>query len=67
LIVPCGIADRKATSLEKLLGRTVVGSEVAPRIAKHLAELFGLELKEISKKELLQKLEHAEHSVTVSA
>src|SRR5437879_8752717 len=36
LIVPCGMADRKATSLEKLLGRSVQHSEVAPRIAKHL-------------------------------
>jgi lipoyl(octanoyl) transferase len=67
LIVPCGIADRKATSLEKLLGRTVAGLEVATRIAKHLAALLGLELNEISKEELLQKLEHAEQSVTVSA
>jgi lipoyl(octanoyl) transferase len=67
LIVPCGIADRKATSLEKLLGRTVKESEVAPRLAKHLGELFGLEVKETSKKELLEQLEHAEHSVVVSA
>lgn len=67
LIVPCGIAGRKATSLEKLLGRTVEKSEVAPRIAKHLAELFGLELKETSKNELLRKLEHAEHAVAVEA
>jgi lipoyl(octanoyl) transferase len=67
LIVPCGIADRKATSLEKLLGHSVNVSEAAPRIAKHLGELFGLGMKEISKKELLQKLEHAELSVTVSA
>src|SRR5438876_10122531 len=52
LIVPCGIADRKATSLEKLLGRRVGEMEVAPRLAKHLGELFGLELKEISKNEL---------------
>lgn len=67
LIVPCGIADRKATSLEKLLGRTVEKLEVAPRLAKHLAELFGLALKETSKNELLQKLEHAEHAVAVEA
>ena len=64
LIVPCGIADRKATSLEKLLGRNVEQAEVAPRIAKHLGELLGLEMKESSRKELLQKLEHA---VMVSA
>jgi lipoyl(octanoyl) transferase len=67
LIVPCGISDRKATSLEKLLGRTVEESEVVPRLGKHLGEIFGLDRMEISRKELLQKLEHAEHSVTVSA
>jgi lipoyl(octanoyl) transferase len=67
LIVPCGIADRKATSLEKLLGRNVDEVEVAPRITKHLGELLGLEMKEASGKELLARLEHAEQAVAVSA
>ena len=67
LIVPCGIADRKATSLEKLLGRSVEQEEVAPRIARHLGELFGLEMQEASKKEMLERLEQAERSVAVSA
>jgi lipoyl(octanoyl) transferase len=67
LIVPCGIADRKATSLEKVLGRAVEESEVAPRLAKHLGELFSLEMKETSRKDLLEKLEHAEQSLEVSA
>jgi lipoyl(octanoyl) transferase len=67
LIVPCGIADRKATSVEKLLGRHVEEKEVAPRIAKHLGEVLGLEMKEASKKELLEKLEHAEQAVMASA
>jgi lipoyl(octanoyl) transferase len=67
LIVPCGIADRKATSLEKLLGRSVEEKEVAPRIANHLGDLLGLEMQETSRKELLEKLEHAEQAVVVSA
>lgn len=67
LIVPCGIADRKATSLEKLLGRAVEESQVAPRLAKHLGELFGLELRETSRKEFLQRLADAEHAVAVEA
>jgi len=67
LIVPCGIADRKATSLEKLLGRGVEVNEVLPKMARHLGELFGLEPKEITKEELLEKLEHAEQAVAVSA
>jgi len=67
LIVPCGIADRKATSLEKLLGRKVEEKEAGPRIAKHLGKLLGLEMKEASKKDLLERLEHAEQAVMVSA
>ncbi len=67
LIVPCGIAGCRATSLEKLLGRTVEESEAKAHIAKHLGELFGLEPKEISKKELFEKLEHVEQSVPVTA
>lgn len=41
LIVPCGIAGKRATSLEKLLGRRVQIREVAPRIVAHLAEILG--------------------------
>ena len=67
LIVPCGIADRKATSLEKLLGRAVEQSEVAPRLVRRLGELFGLELRETSKEEFLHRLEHAEQAVAVEA
>jgi lipoyl(octanoyl) transferase len=67
LIVPCGIADRKATSLEKLLGRSVKPEDVAPRIAAHLGEVFGLELKEASRAELLEKLQEAEQPMAASA
>lgn len=41
LIIPCGIADRKATSLEKLLQRSVSQTTVKPGIAAHLAELLS--------------------------
>jgi lipoyl(octanoyl) transferase len=67
LIVPCGIANRKAISLEKLLGRAVRGCEVKPRLVRHLGELFGLELRETSKEEFLARLERAEHAVAVEA
>jgi lipoyl(octanoyl) transferase len=42
LIVPCGIAGKRATSLEKLLARRVEIQEAAPRITAHLGEIFGL-------------------------
>src|SRR6266481_1673908 len=67
LIVPCGMADRQATSLEKLLGRNVQERDVAPRITRHLGALLGLEIQEVSRKELLEKLEHAEQAALVSA
>ncbi len=65
LIVPCGIAGRKAASLEKMLGRAVNLKEVAPRISKHFGEVFGLEMQESSRDALLEKLEQTEQTVEV--
>lgn len=67
LIVPCGIAERKATSLEKLLGRGVDSSEVASHLAKHFGEVFGLVVRHASRNELFEKLEAAKHSVAIPA
>jgi lipoyl(octanoyl) transferase len=67
LIVPCGIAGRKATSLEKLLGRAVRLEDVAPKVARHFGEVFGLKMTAASREELLAKLEFAEQLVTVPA
>jgi lipoyl(octanoyl) transferase len=67
LIVPCGIAGRKATSLEKLLGRAVQLNEVAAKMVAHFGEVFGVEMKLGSREELLEKLEVAEQAVAVPA
>src|SRR5256884_2569809 len=67
LIVPCGIANRKATSLEKLLGRSLDSKEVARRLAKHFGEVFGREMKKATREELLEKLERVEQQAAVSA
>jgi lipoyl(octanoyl) transferase len=40
LIVPCGIADRGVTSLERLLGRPIELGEVEARIALRFGEVF---------------------------
>jgi lipoyl(octanoyl) transferase len=40
LIVPCGIADRGVTSLDRLLGRAVDRREVEDRIVSHFCEVF---------------------------
>jgi lipoyl(octanoyl) transferase len=44
LIVPCGIPDKKATSLERVLGRTVAREELSPRLVARLGEAFGREM-----------------------
>lgn len=67
LIVPCGIAGRKATSLEKLLGRAVHGEEVAPRMVRHFGDVFGLEVRAGSTEELLGMLELRERMEAVPA
>ena len=60
LIVPCGIADRKAISLEKLLGRSVDSREVAARLTKHCGEVFGLNMQWASREGLLETLQRRE-------
>jgi lipoate-protein ligase B len=67
LIVACGIADRKATSLEKLLGHEVDSHQVMSRLALHFGEVFGLEMKAASPQELFRKLQSFEQPVALSA
>jgi lipoyl(octanoyl) transferase len=67
LIVPCGIAGRKATSLEKLLGRGVDSREVAARLAQHFGEVFSLDMRTASLDNLLERLRAAELSQNVAA
>jgi len=44
LIVPCGIADRGVTSLEKATGRTIPFEEVEDRMIEHFAAVFAREV-----------------------
>ncbi len=67
LIVPCGISDRKPTSLEKLLNRRVERAEIAPRLVRHFGDVFGLEMKETAQEKLLERLEVSEQPVAASA
>jgi len=43
LIIPCGIKDKRATSLERALGRPVSIDEARERLSAHFAEIFGAE------------------------
>jgi len=44
LIVPCGIADRGVTSLEKATGRTIPIEEVEDRLIENFAAVFAREV-----------------------
>jgi lipoyl(octanoyl) transferase len=66
LIVPCGIADRKASSLEKLLGRSVDSREVPARLTQHFGQVFGLDMQTASYEDLLEALRKAELSANVA-
>ncbi len=43
-IVPCGLADKKVTSVERLTGRRVDTESAARRYAAHFSRTFGVEL-----------------------
>jgi lipoyl(octanoyl) transferase len=70
LIVPCGIAERKATSLEKVLGRAVKRNEAATKLVEHFGEVFGREPQQTTREELfaaLEKFEREQLAVAVPA
>jgi len=67
LIVPCGIAERKATSLEKVLGRAVKRNEAATKIVEHFGEVFGREPQVATREELFAALEKFEREQQVVA
>jgi len=69
LIVPCGISDKRPTSLERLLGGPVSLREVAPRVVRHLGEVLGLELRPLARaamEELLRGQEMQPADVSAS-
>ena len=55
-IVPCGIADREVTSMERILGRPVSMDEVQKSLLRNLGGVFGMEFEEMSLPELKQRL-----------
>ena len=51
-IVPCGIATRGVTSLQRELGRVMVIEEVSDSVKGHLVDLFKMELVNVSRETL---------------
>ncbi len=57
LIVPCGVAGKRATSLERALGRAVPIEEVRERLVAHFATVFGRQPRRMSRQELEKHLQ----------
>jgi lipoyl(octanoyl) transferase len=66
LIVPCGIAGKRATSLTRLLSRAIGVNDAAPRLERHLAECFGLAMRAVSRTDLESALVAREVPVAVA-
>ena len=67
LIVPCGIVGKRATSLEKLLGRRVEVRDAAARIAARLGEIFGFAPRACGRDDLEMMLRAHEHRAALAA
>ena len=52
LIVPCGIVDKRPTSLERILGRAVRSNEVRPGLIARFGEVFGCTMIPVTPREL---------------
>jgi lipoyl(octanoyl) transferase len=66
LIVPCGIAGKRATSLTKLLGHPIEMQDAAARMVRHLGDCFGREMRGVGVAELEEALVSAETPVSVA-
>ena len=67
LIVPCGLPDKRPTSLERLLGRAVSLAEVVPRMVERFAEVFGLRMQPATRTELEDRLRAGEQQLAVAS
>jgi lipoyl(octanoyl) transferase len=52
LIVPCGLAGARTTSLQRILRRPVDFSEAKARLVAHFGEVFGCEMESVTRGEL---------------
>ncbi len=67
LIVPCGIADCRTTSLQKLLRRPVTPAEVLPHLLNQFGRAFGLAVESWERRDVEQLLASQISGATPSA
>ncbi len=63
LIVPCGIAGARSTSLERILGRAVEIDGARESLIAHFGEVFGCGLQAVSRSELAESLRIRQNNV----
>ncbi len=66
LIVPCGIAGKRATSLKRILDREVGMNVASQKLVRHLGECFGLKMRAMPLAELESALAVQETPVAVA-
>jgi lipoyl(octanoyl) transferase len=66
-IVPCGIAGKRATSLERALGRPVACEEVRERLTAHFGDVFARRLERVSLGALSDTLAAHSHEAIAAA
>jgi lipoyl(octanoyl) transferase len=60
-IIPCGIFHKGVTSLERLLGQSVLLEEASKKIVKHFSAVFGVEPMIQNKDEFMRSLTSVEN------
>ncbi|UJG42598.1 MAG: lipoyl(octanoyl) transferase LipB [Candidatus Heimdallarchaeum endolithica] len=60
MIIPCGITDFKPISLKEVLNRSVDMREVYEKFKNNFAKVFNIEIKDLSPRDLLTKIEKKE-------
>ena len=66
LIIPCGIAGKRATSLKRILDREVGMNDASQKLVRHLGECFGLKTRARPLAELESTLATQETPVAVA-
>jgi lipoyl(octanoyl) transferase len=67
LIVPCGIAGKRATSLKRLLNREVEMNDASQKLVRHLGDSLGRTMHSVSQVELESALAARETPVVVAS
>ncbi|HEY6952293.1 MAG TPA: lipoyl(octanoyl) transferase LipB, partial [Bacteroidota bacterium] len=60
-IIPCGIFHKGVTSVQSILGRTVVLEEVHNELSKAFGSVFECSLRTVSENELMRQIASIEH------